>query len=133
MIPFGGWSRYPLWGLEHPQWAQHSFQIGDSDDDPMFGALPDEDLPVFAPARRILEWPVVPTGVHAPGTYSRHEYYLARLGPWVVHFPRPRCGRRIESDRALAMGLPWQWCRECWANEYVSRGDMENELAPELE
>ena len=132
-IPFARWG---------PQWAQHSFQTGDSDDDPMFGRLPDEDLPEFAPTRRVLEWPVVPTSTFAPGTYSRRDYYLARLGPWarVVHFPRrqgeddtvARCGRRIEGYRALAWpppaaergGLPWQWCRECWAGEYISRGDM---------
>ena len=64
----------PLWGLSalparwRPQWAQHSFQTGDSDDDPMFGAVPSD---TFEPARRVLEWPVVPTGTYAPGTYSR--------------------------------------------------------------
>ena len=93
--------------------------------------LPDEALPEFAPTRRVLDWPVIPTGTFAPGTYSRRDYYLARLGPWarVVHSPR----RQGEDDRALAMvwpppaaelgGLPWQWCRECWAGEYISRGE----------
>ena len=55
----------------------------------MFGAVPSEEL-AHEPARQVLEWPVVPTGSYAPGTYSRREYYLARLGPWarVVHQPR---------------------------------------------
>ena len=99
------------------------------------------------------EWPVVPTGPFAPGTFNRRDYYLARLGPWarVVHCPRregeedtvAKCGRRIEGDRALAMvwpppvaelgGLPWQWCCECWAGRCISRGDHENDLIPELE
>ena len=114
----------------------------------MFGCLRDEDTPEFEPPIRVLEWPVVPTGPFAPGSFNRRDY-LARLGPWarVVHCPRregeedtvAKCGRRIEGDRALAMvwpppvaelgGLPWQWCRECWAGRCISRDD----LMPELE
>ena len=30
-------------------------------------------------------------------------------------------------------GLPWQWCRDCWAGDFISRGDVETELIPELE
>ncbi|CAE7706012.1 Gcsh [Symbiodinium sp. KB8] len=124
-----------------------------SDDDPMFGCILDADIPEFEPPHRVLEWPVVPTGDYAPGTFNRRDYYLARLGPWarVVHSPHwerdddtlARCGRRIQRDMALAMvwpppaaelgGLPWQWCRECWAGRCISRGDHENDLTPELE
>ena len=95
----------------------------------------------------------VPTGDFAPETFNRRDYYLARLGPWarVVHSPRregeedtvARCGRRVERDMALAMvwpppaaelgGLPWQWCRECWAGRCISTDDHENDLIPELE
>ena len=154
--PGRAYAHDPLWGLASlparwgPQWAQHTHQTGDSDDDPMFGCILDEDIPEFAPPIRVLEWPVVPTGAFAPGTYCRRDYYLARLGPWarVVHLPRRQgdddtVARCVESDRALAMvwpppaaelgGLPWQWCRECWAGEFISRGDQENDLIPELE
>ena len=144
----------PLWGLASlparwaPQWAVHTHQT-DSDDDPMFGCILAQEIPEFEPPFRVLEWP----GDFAPGTYSRRDYYLARLGPWarVVHCPRregeedtvAKCGRRIEGDRALAMvwpppaaelgGLPWQWCRQCWAGRCISRGDHENDLVHELE
>ena len=79
--------------------------------DPMFGAVPSDEL-TFEPARRVLEWPVV------PGTYGRREYYLARLAggalratessPWFGPFP----GRRS--------GQP-PWCRECWAGDCASK------------
>ena len=157
--PGRAYAHDPLWGLPSlparwaPQWAVHTHQTGDSDDDPMFGCILDADIPEFEPPHPVLEWPVVPTGDFAPGTFNRRDYYLARLGPWarVVHSPRregeedtvARCGRRIERDMALAMvwpppaaelgGLPWQWCRECWAGRCISRGDHENDLIPELE
>ena len=72
------------------------------------------------------------------------------LGPgWCT--PLAAKGRRTRSPGAggasratgLAMvwpppaaelgGLPWQWCRECWAGRCISRGDHENDLMPELE
>ena len=48
--PGRAYAHDPLWGLAalparwRPQWAQHSFQTGDSDDDPMFGAVPSEKI-----------------------------------------------------------------------------------------
>ena len=39
MTPFGAWPRCPPHSGPSA-WAQHSFQTGDSDDDPMFGAVP---------------------------------------------------------------------------------------------
>ena len=146
--PGRAYAHDPLWGLASlparwaPQWAVHTHQTGDSDDDPLFGCLRDADIPEFEPPIRVLEWPVVPTGPFAPGAFNRRDYYLARLGPWarVVRCPRregeadtvAKCGRHIEGDRALALvwpppvaefgGLPWQWCRECWAGRFISRG-----------
>ncbi|CAE7232742.1 unnamed protein product [Symbiodinium sp. KB8] len=92
----------PMWGLPsaprrwQPHWAARSLQRGDSDDDPMMGV-------------------VVPDGDHAPGTYDREEWYIARMGagavcskklPRIVHVPQQsgsgnlvtRCGRRLEPD-----------------------------------
>ena len=76
--PGRAYAQDPLWGLASlparwgPQWAQHSLQTGDSDDDRMFGCLPDEALiPEFAPTRRVLEWPVVPTLSPGAGGASR--------------------------------------------------------------
>ncbi|CAE7427904.1 Gcsh, partial [Symbiodinium microadriaticum] len=57
----------------------HTHQTGDSDDDPLFGCLRDEDIPEFEPPIRVLEWPVVPTGPFAPGTFNRRDYYLAQV------------------------------------------------------
>ena len=141
----------PLWGLAalparwRPQWAQHSFQTGDSDDDPMFGSPTSLLVGCWsgpwsrrAPMRR------------APTAAGSTTWLAWGLGPgWctspvaVVKTIRRRCGRRIERDRALAMvwpppaaelgGLPWQWCRDCWAGDFISRGDVETELIPELE
>ena len=84
-----------------PQSAVHTHQTGDSDDDPMFGCILDADIPEFEPPHRVLEWPVVPTGDFAPGTFNRRDYYLARLGPWarVVHSLAAK-GRRTRSPGA---------------------------------
>ena len=96
--PGRAYTHDPLWGLASlparwaPQWAVHTHQTGDSDDDPLFGCLRDEDIPEFEPPIRVLEWPVVPTGPFAPG--ARRDYYLARLGPWALGqggaLPSPR-------------------------------------------
>ena len=59
----GGCRRCPPGGLF--QWAVHTHQTGDSDDDPMFGCILDADIPEFEPPHRVLEWPVVPTGDYA--------------------------------------------------------------------
>ena len=59
--PGRAYAHDPLWGLSavparwRPQWAQHSFQTGDSDDDPMIGDVPTDWLPDFEPNRRVLE------------------------------------------------------------------------------
>ena len=51
--PGRAYAHDPLWGLASlparwaPQWAVHTHQTGDSDDDPLFGYLRDEDIPEF--------------------------------------------------------------------------------------
>ncbi|CAE7032299.1 Gcsh [Symbiodinium sp. KB8] len=149
----------PFWGLASlparwaPQWAVHTHQTGDSDDDPMFGCFLDADIPEFEPPRRVLEWPVVPTGDFAPGTSSTAgttTWLVWGRGPgWCT--PLAAKGRRTRSPgaggasratglspwfgprRPPSWALPWQWCRECWAGRCISRGDHENDLMPELE
>ena len=102
MIPFGGWSRCPPGGTRNGPSTRSKRATAT-----MIRCLapfPTRILPVFAPARRILEWPVVPTGVRAPGTYSRHEYYLARLGPPPR---RGRHGRQVRAASRATGRLPW--------------------------
>ena len=60
-MPGRAYAHDPLWGLPSlparwaPQWAVHTHQTGDSDDDPMFGCILDADIPEFEPPHRVLE------------------------------------------------------------------------------
>ena len=93
----------PLWGLASlparwaPQWAVHTHQTGDSDDDPLFGCLRAEDIPEFEPPIRVLEWPVVPTGPFAPGGEGADPPHTA----WVYGQSR---GRRQDPPPH-----DWEW------------------------